>query len=260
LLDFKQAIKNKCPSTLVGFITEAPLSSKIYHDYCKSSGALKFPTQSEETLNPFQTKIDTELDALNSLLKFENCNKQEGHTNGCMTVSWHNSVCRQSKRKNKSGKFRVVVKNDFRQLYDDLHATSDLKHKWFNQFIEIVHAEIKLIMADKLERTSTDEGCTAPEAGNKEISNCRKVVKRHKLERTSTDEGCTAPEAGNKDISNHRKVDKVERTSTDEGCTALEAGNKDISNHRKVVKRHNALDSDSETETWDFKRHIVSLK
>jgi hypothetical protein len=116
LLEFKQAIKNKCPSALVGFITEAPLSSKIYHDYCKSSGALKFPTQIEETLNPFQTKIDTELDALNSLLKFENCNKQKGHTKGCMTVSWHNSVCRHSKRKNKSGKFRVVVKNDFRQL------------------------------------------------------------------------------------------------------------------------------------------------
>ena len=129
LLEFKQAIKNKCPSALVGFITEAPLSSKIYHDYCKSSGALKFHTQIEETLNPFQTKIDTELDALNSLLKFENCNKQKRHTKGCMTVSWHNSVCRQSKRKNKSGKFRVVVKNDFRQLYDGLHATSDLKHK-----------------------------------------------------------------------------------------------------------------------------------
>lgn len=55
-------------------------------------------------------------------------------------------------------------------------------------------------------------------------------------------------------------ADKLERTSTDEGCTAPEAGNKEISNRRKVVKRHNPLDSDSETENWDFKRHIVSLK
>jgi hypothetical protein len=38
----------------------------------------------------FPNKIDTALNVLNGLVKFENCNKQEEHTMGCMTVSWHN--------------------------------------------------------------------------------------------------------------------------------------------------------------------------
>lgn len=81
-----------------------------------------------------------------------------------MTTSWKNSVYRQTKRKNKSGKFGVLVKNDFRPFNDGLHATSDLKHLWLNQFIEIVRANIKFTIASKVERTSTDGGCTAPEA------------------------------------------------------------------------------------------------
>ena len=45
----------------------------------------------------------------------------------------------------------------------------------FYQFIEIVRAEINITKSGKQEITSTDEGCTTSEAGNKDISNNHKV-------------------------------------------------------------------------------------
>ena len=156
LVKFKTDIKQIIPNALVGFVTIPPLSFKLYHEHCKQKQGLKHPELTDEILETYQTRLDSELDKINNLIKVENCLKQSGHSKGCMTVSWHNTVCRQSKRKRNSGRYKVVTKNNFKELYDGLHANSDLKHKWFNQIIDEIRAEIRYTVSDR-EEVTVDE-------------------------------------------------------------------------------------------------------
>jgi hypothetical protein len=63
---------------------------------------------------------------LNTSLKLENSRKQTGLLKGCHTISWHNSISRESIRKRRSGS-RKVVRTNFSEPYDGLHPTGSLK-------------------------------------------------------------------------------------------------------------------------------------
>ena len=53
----------------------------------------------DEQLEIDQNKLDKELIWLNTDIKLENSRKQSGLLKGCYTVSWHNTVSKQSIRK-----------------------------------------------------------------------------------------------------------------------------------------------------------------
>jgi hypothetical protein len=147
LKSFKDKIKSIRPQTVVGFITVPTLSFRNYQDfritekYHKSKANIGF---SDEDLQNDQRKLDVELIGLNADIKLENSRKQSGLLKGCFTISWHNSISRESRRKRRSGS-RKVVRNDFKELYDGLHATRTLKRKWHKQLLKCATSELKLI-------------------------------------------------------------------------------------------------------------------
>lgn len=147
LLEFKAAIKIKVPSALVGFITVPPISFKKYKEHCLEHKYLTIPEILEADLEQYQQDLVKEVELLNNKIIFENCESQSGHLKGCRTVSWHRSVCRHSKKK-RGKKYKKVCKNDFRELYDGIHGTSNVKQKWFTQLIIAIRAEINYTKAE----------------------------------------------------------------------------------------------------------------
>ena len=103
-------IKSIRPQTVVGLITVPTLSFRNYQDfritekYHKSKGKSRTNIRfSDEDLQNDQGKLDVELIGLNADIKLENSRKQSGLLKGCFTISWHNSISRESRRKRRSG-------------------------------------------------------------------------------------------------------------------------------------------------------------
>ena len=145
LKSFKGKIKSIRPQTVVGFITVPILSFRNYQDYRitekyhKSKGKSRTNIGfSDEDLQNDQGKLNVELIGLNADIKLENARKQSGLLKGCFTISWHNSK---------------VVRNDFKELYDGLHATRTLKRKWHKQLLKCGTSELKLIKQHNLKTT-----------------------------------------------------------------------------------------------------------
>lgn len=156
---FKDKIKSIRPQTVVGFITVPTLSFRNYPDfritekYHKSKGKSRTNIGfSDEDLRNDQGKLDVRLIGLNVDIKLYNSRKRSGLLKGCFTISWHNSISRESRRKRRPGS-RKVVKNDFKQLYDGLHATRTLKRKWHKQLLKCATSELKFIKQHNLKTT-----------------------------------------------------------------------------------------------------------
>ena len=147
LLDFKSAVKSEIPTALVGLVTVPPVSLKKYHEYCIGNKSIRNPVLSDAELTDCQQKLNDEINSLNDKISYENCEKQEGHLKGCRTVSWHRSIYKLGKIK-RGKKYQKIYKNDFRGLYDGLHAKSDLKQKWFKQLLIAIRAEIGYTQAE----------------------------------------------------------------------------------------------------------------
>ncbi|CAC5380191.1 unnamed protein product [Mytilus coruscus] len=147
ILEFKAAVKEKLPNALVGFITVPPISFKKYKEHCFENKKLTVSEISNDDLLKFQKDLEKEVELLNEKIIFGNCEKQSGHLKGCRTISWHRSVCRLGKVK-RGKKYQKVYKNDFRELYDGIHGTSDIKQKWFSQLIIAIRAEISYTKAE----------------------------------------------------------------------------------------------------------------
>ena len=157
LLDFKAAIKVKVPSALVGFITVPPVSLKKYKEHCLEHKYLTISEISNADLEKYQKDLENEIELLNKNIVFENCESQSGHFKGCRTVSWHRSVCRLGKKK-RGKKYKKVYKTDFRELYDGIHGTSDVKQKWFKQLILAIRAEISYTKAETFPESDVATG------------------------------------------------------------------------------------------------------
>jgi len=109
----------------------------------------------DEQLEIDQNKLDKELILLNTDIKLENSRKQSGLLKGCYTVSWQNTVSKQSIRKRRSGS-RKVIRNKFANLYDGLHATHSLKKRWHRQLSKRVDTEVELIRKYNLKYTKIE--------------------------------------------------------------------------------------------------------
>ena len=109
----------------------------------------------DEQLEIDQNKLDKELIWLNTDIKLENSRNQSGLLKGCYTVSWHNTVSKQSIRKRRSGSSKVI-RNKFANLYDGLHSTHSLKKRWHNQLLKCVDTEVELIRKYSLKSTKIE--------------------------------------------------------------------------------------------------------
>ncbi|MES9885082.1 MAG: hypothetical protein ABW185_29925 [Sedimenticola sp.] len=138
LVEFKKAIKHCCPKALVGFVTIPTLSFVKYRD---TRVGKEHSQYSDRELSIFQSEVDGKLKSLNIRIKLENSTRQSGFETGCRTVSWHNSITRQSRRKRRDGTSRTVTRTCFNQLYDGLHAVRPLKRKWFDEVCKAALAE-----------------------------------------------------------------------------------------------------------------------
>lgn len=147
--DFKQKIKEVCPNALVGFATIPTLSFKKNIEYRIRKGNLVKSKHTKHEIDHIQNELDETVGKVNTRIKLENSNRQVGHRKGCLTVSLHRDVAKQTKRRNRSGRLRVIEKNSFKQLYDGLHAESSLKHKWFDKLCQAVKTEIGFTLKDK---------------------------------------------------------------------------------------------------------------
>jgi hypothetical protein len=76
-----------------------PNVSFAKHRDSKSDKEQRSLLPTDEQLEIDQNKLDKELIWLNTDIKLENSRKQSGLLKGCYTVSWHNTVSKQSIRK-----------------------------------------------------------------------------------------------------------------------------------------------------------------
>ena len=162
LSEFKAAIKVKVLSALVGFITVPQVSLKKYKEHCMEHKYLTNSEISDSDQDKYQKDLEKEVEILNGKIIFENCEKQTGHLKGCRTVSWHRSVCRLGKKK-RGKKYQKVYKNDFRELYDGIHGTSDIKQKWFKQLIIAIRAEISYTKTETFPESDVATGSVLSE-------------------------------------------------------------------------------------------------
>jgi len=109
----------------------------------------------DEQLEIDQNKLDKELILLNTDIKVENSRKQSGLLKVCYTVSWHYTVSKQSIRKRRSGS-RKVIRNNFSNLYDGLHATHSLKKRWHKKILKCIDTEVELIRKYNLKYTKIE--------------------------------------------------------------------------------------------------------
>ena len=130
LLHFKNVIKQIVPSALVGFVTIP--SANLFELHC-----------STQSLCVQQAEMNNKLDTINRNIRSINSSTQTGHCRGCWTVSWHLSVQKKhTKRSRKNAKPKHCTKFPWKNLYDGLHVTSEIKRIWFNQVVSAFRAEI----------------------------------------------------------------------------------------------------------------------
>ena len=130
LLHFKNAIKQIVPSALVCFVTIP--SANLFE--------LHSSTQSHCVQ---QAELNNKLDTINRNIRSINSSTQTGQCRGCWTVSWHLSVQKKhTKRSRKHTKPKHCTKCLCKNVYDGLHATSEIKRICFNQVVSAFCAEI----------------------------------------------------------------------------------------------------------------------
>jgi len=149
IVAFKERVKKVCPQALVGFATIPTLSFQKNIQHRIEVGKLRKSKYSSGEILRFQQELDEKLVQINARIKFDNSRKQTGHSKGCLTVSLHRDITRESKRRNRGGKLRVVTRNTFNQLYDGLHAKSELKLKWFERLCKALKSEISFTLKDR---------------------------------------------------------------------------------------------------------------
>ena len=133
LLHFKNVIKQIVPSSLVGFVT-IPFAN-LLELHC-----------STHSLCVQQAELNNKLDTINRNIRSINSSTQTGHCRGCWTVSWHLSVQKKhTKRSRKNAKPNHCTQFLWKNLYDGLHATSEIKRIWLNQVVSAFCAEILFI-------------------------------------------------------------------------------------------------------------------
>lgn len=126
LLNFKEEVINIRPTTVVSFVTVPTASFAKFQEFRH----LASPFLSEEAILSNQTDLDAVLDTVN--IRIAEANAVQ-HGVIPRTLSWHASIRRKSKRRNKSGRLRADLRTRLGQLYDGLHAVSTLKHRWFQE-------------------------------------------------------------------------------------------------------------------------------
>ena len=124
---YKQRVLACRPLTIISIAT---IPSASFSNF-QASKQLSSPILSAAELRSNQKQLDSLLDQANARIRKFNCELQLGICT--RTLSWHTSVRKPSKRKGRSGKYNTVLRNDFSQLYDGLHAISSLKRKWYKE-------------------------------------------------------------------------------------------------------------------------------
>ena len=133
--DFKRAILACHPKSVVSFVTIPPASFSKF----QFSRQLSTPIFSTAELLELQNKLDQQIDIVNAALINENKTPQFGILP--RTLSWHTSVRKPAKRRNRAGRLKKSTRNNFSKLYDGLHACSDLKHHWFTELCRSFNIE-----------------------------------------------------------------------------------------------------------------------
>ena len=132
LKDLRKHILNFIPSALISFVTVPSVDLLTFNEHhCK------------EFLVKEQISLETKVDQLNTLIKAFNCRAT------AQTVSFHNSVQKRSIKKDKRGRRRIKFSYVYKVLYDGLHASSEIKHKWFEEIIKPFRKEVSYVSKDK---------------------------------------------------------------------------------------------------------------
>ena len=153
--ELKRKIKQLRPDSLVGFITIPGVSLEKCNKHLSNRGLLSQPRNKGQILDSTQRSINEKLDEVNKWIKATNSCQQEGHNRGCRTVSWHNSILKRSKVKRQNNNYKIVYRRNYKQLYDGLHAVSDLKKKWFWEVTKAAIKESKYTSKEKAVEASS---------------------------------------------------------------------------------------------------------
>lgn len=114
------------------------LSYRKYNKYL--SQKVELTSDDELTIKDDETDIeyldeqnytDSIVDEINKRIFDENSKPQSAAEQGAPPLFWNRDVRRISKRKQRGGNNRTQIRNNFCKLYDGLHATHELKLKWF---------------------------------------------------------------------------------------------------------------------------------
>ena len=144
LIDFRKAVKFICPFALVGFVTIPTVYFQGHKSYCESQGQLLYHGISEKVLNANQVAINEKIQIINSRIRHENSKQQLGHVAGCWTVSWHQSIVKDiKKRRGKSRRLVSAIRYSYDSLYDGLHAKSTVKKYWFSLLVHCFRSDIE---------------------------------------------------------------------------------------------------------------------
>ena len=150
------------------------------------------------------------------------------------------------------------MKNNFKELYDGLHATSDLKHKWFKQFIDIVRAEINYTLADSscvrvVQNSTSDTFGKGGDSDSSLLQNERCVVlKDSEPDNTTSDFVQHITDDSNSDSSSlDRKRRKISNDSDSDSSS--------LHQKRRIISSVE-VDRDSDFySSWDFKRRSTTV-
>lgn len=145
LQSLKTCVHSINPTAVVGFIVLAPASFKAFQREKTSR-----PVLSDEVLEQYQTSHNGLILEINSGIR--QLNKEKQHQISPFTVDWATPIIKKHKRtRGRARKVKVVYSWKFDQLYDGLHAKSDLKTLWFNKLLTGFRADI-----DRLRPTIVD--------------------------------------------------------------------------------------------------------
>ncbi|MES9880791.1 MAG: hypothetical protein ABW185_07915 [Sedimenticola sp.] len=127
-------------------------------------------------LHADQLQLNADLDWLNGELKKENNRKQLNNQKGCQTISWHSDIRRSSiVKRMRDGTVKRKLKNNFKDLYDGIHAVSELKHRWHTRVINTCEQELTYTddekNADSISSTQGDPHSCEAESSDSEEEN-----------------------------------------------------------------------------------------
>lgn len=112
------------------FLSIATIATASFSKF-QASKHLDKPILGEDLLKQYQNDLDITLDFVNAQIKILNCEQLFGIPSH--TLSWHTSTRKSTKRRTRSGKYTVKIRNHFALLYDGLHAVSGLKRRWHTE-------------------------------------------------------------------------------------------------------------------------------